>query len=119
MLYVMMYPLQGFGKKLNVENKTTEVMKKIICISTIIIALIIGYSKSYNYHNPRVNDLLLDNVEALAEIQDVQKTDICWSTLTWDPEDGCPSSTVYCGNCLEMPYSYRDGQFVCKVKKGK
>ena len=107
MLYVMMYPLQGFGKKLNVENKTTEVMKKIICISTIIIALIIGYSKSYNYHNPRVNDLLLD------------KTDICWSTLTWDPEDGCPSSTVYCGNCLEMPYSYRDGQFVCKVKKGK
>lgn len=86
----------------------------------IVLLLMICFTKTSVKLNKDVgNDLFMQNVEALSDpdVQDVQKTKICWTTLTYDLKTGVPSSIMYCGSCSEMPYTHKEDQLVCKIKK--
>lgn len=94
-------------------------MKKKGLYATALLLMLCFTKTSVKLNKNTGNNLLMQNVEALSEpdVQDVQETKLCWTTLTFDKNVGVPSSITYCGTCTEVPYTHKEDQRSCKIKK--
>lgn len=86
-------------------------MKKYSFLFALLCAMIIGVS---SHKEAKTDDLVLQNVEALASTSDGQKSHFCWAEISYDPDKGKPSSLIYCGDCKECLYTSRSNQLSCK-----
>ena len=91
--------------------------KKSLFVAVLVLMVCLTIPRSIK--KSAGTGILMQNIEALADpdVQEVQKTEICWTTLVFDPQTGTPSSTIYCGTCTELPYTHREDQMICKNKK--
>lgn len=64
-----------------------------------------------------LSTLTMENVEALTFGEDSEssgKSKICYTYVMYDENDSRLSTTWYCGDCTEIPYTTRSDQRLCK-----
>lgn len=95
-------------------------MKTFLCIFIFVVS-VIAIQATRNYLNSKqLSKLTMENIEALSlgeENGESEASTICYVYVECEEDASRMSTTWYCGDCTEIPYTHRNDQLVCKKPK--
>jgi len=93
-------------------------MKKILIISGVFVFITITLIEMKQSEMEQLSMLTLENIDALSSgdvSAESSKSKICYKDVEYDENNSRASTTYYCGDCKEVPYTSRDNQHICKM----
>lgn len=91
-------------------------MKKKIVVAALVVTVAVGAAWNINQvsNESGISDLMLGNIEALAEENDGGNTYACWSTVSTSSGSSVFHDKTYCSTCQPVPATWWDNQGLCR-----